>query len=51
MYYRQFAEVIGQLVAAHAGVWIAPLFINRLETAKVVVPHQDEGNYDAVISQ
>ena len=43
---RQVAEVTGQLVAAQAGVWIAPLYYTRLEIAKKAALLVEKGNFE-----
>ena len=45
---RQLAEIIGQMVAAQPGIWVAPIFYNRLEIAKNVALCE-QGNFDATI--
>lgn len=44
---RQLAEVIGYLVAAQPGVWVAPLFFKRLEIAKNEALAVRKGDFDA----
>lgn len=50
---RELAELIGQLVAAQAGVWVAPLFFKRLEIAKTMALSSAGNSFEAkmVISQ
>lgn len=46
---RHLAEVIGKLVAAQPGVWVAPLFYKRLEIFKNEMLITHKGNYDSVV--
>jgi hypothetical protein len=47
---RRVAEIIGYLVAAHPGVWVAPVFYKRLEIAKNDALSKQCGNFDAEIT-
>ena len=40
-------EIIGYLVAAHPGVWVAPVFYKRMEIAKNAALSENCGNFDA----
>ena len=44
---RHMAEIIGYLVAAHPGVWVAPVFCKRMEIAKNKALSENCGNFDA----
>ena len=46
---RQFAELIGNLVAAEPGVELAPLHYRRLEIAKVQALREHKGSYEATM--
>ena len=44
---RHMAEIIGYLVAAHPGVWVAPVYYKRMEIAKNAALSENCGNFDA----
>lgn len=47
---RQLAEVIGQFVAAQAGVWVAPLYYKRLEIAKTAALSCADNRFEAMMA-
>ena len=47
---RDYAQLIGNLVAAVPGVDMAPLYIKRLEIEKALFLKQNKGDFDSVIT-